>query len=222
MPTLTVEEARAFYDRFGAKQDKQTFYEAPALDALLANAQLGEALSLFEFGCGTGRFAVELLSRHLPPAARYVGVDISTTMVRIASERLAPFGPRASAVLAASSDPRIPFPDTSLDRFISTYVLDLMSDSSVRQVLSEVKRTLRPGGLLCLAGVTHGTTALSRVVMSVWSWLFARNASLVGGCRPTSLLEFVTPAEWDIRFHRVVVAWGVASEVLVAAPGVAS
>ncbi len=217
MRTLTVEEARDFYDRFGTKQDKQTFYEKPALDVLVANATLSDAQSVFEFGCGTGRFALELLRQHLPSTAHYLGIDISTTMVHTAAERLVPFAPRAAAVLART-DATLPPPDASVDRFISTYVLDLLPDSSVRKVLSESRRVLRPGGLLCLAGVTHGTTVLSRVVMSAWQWLFSTNPAWVGGCRPTSLAEFLGSQEWSIHTHQVVVAWGVASEVLIASP----
>lgn len=88
MRSFSVAEARAFYDRFGAKQDRQLFYEGPALATLVANARLGEARSVFEYGCGTGRFAQELLEHYLPNECVYVGVDISSTMVRLAAERL--------------------------------------------------------------------------------------------------------------------------------------
>jgi ubiquinone/menaquinone biosynthesis C-methylase UbiE len=215
--TLTTAEAKAFYDRFGRRQDGQTFYEAPALDALVSHAELHDAGSLFEFGCGTGRFAFDLLSERLPSNARYVGVDISTTMVRLASERLAAFGPRATVATVAGGFPLTP-PDSSVDRFVSTYVLDLLPAPAARQVVLEARRLLRPGGLLCLAGVTFGTTPLSKVVMAGWRRLFAWNPSWVGGCRPTKLTESVSEADWITRFHTVVVAWGVASEVLVASP----
>jgi hypothetical protein len=56
MRMLSHEEARAFYDWFGARQDSQRFYEDPALCDLLGHADFGEARSVFEFGCGTGRF----------------------------------------------------------------------------------------------------------------------------------------------------------------------
>lgn len=219
MRTLTLEEARAFYDRFGSKQDRQSFYEAPALRALAANSRLAEAQCVFEFGCGTGRFALELLREHLPTSASYLGIDISTTMVRVAADRLAIFPSRASVALASPSLSSLPVPDASHDRFISTYVLDLLSDVAAHQVLLEAKRILRPGGLLCLAGVTHGTTRLSRLVMAGWQWLFAANPSWVGGCRPTSLSDSLATDSWHVRFHQVVVAWGIASEVLVASSG---
>ncbi len=218
MRTLTPDEARAFYDRFGKKQDRQTFYEASALDALVAHSEFETARSVFEFGCGTGRFALEILERRLPAAARYLGVDLSTTMVRLASERLSPFADRASARLV-SGDPVLPLPDGSIDRFVSTYVLDLLPKAAVQKVLGEARRVLRPGGLLCLAGITPGATPLSRFVMGTWQRVVAVNPAWVGGCRPTRLTEYVVPAHWVIQFRSVVVAWGVASEVLVAAAG---
>jgi ubiquinone/menaquinone biosynthesis C-methylase UbiE len=215
--TLTAEEARAFYDRFGAKQDSQAFYEATALNELIANGHFRSARSVFEFGCGTGRFAFELLQHQLPTDSVYHGVDISSTMVEIARARLAPFAARATASLAGAQ-PIIPLADASVDRVVATYVLDLLPDPAVRQVLAEAERVLRSGGMLCVAGITHGVDPLSRVVMGAWQWLFARNPMWVGGCRPTNLTDHLRGAQWRICFHDVVVAWGVASEVLVASP----
>jgi len=215
MRTLTPEEARAFYDRFGSKQDSQVFYEAAALDQLVGNSAFEDARSVFEFGCGTGRFALELLRHHLPAGSVYRGIDISMAMVEIASARLAPFAARAN-VTPASGQPALALADASVDRFVSTYVLDLLPDAVVRQVLAEARRALRPDGLLCLAGITQGISPLSRLVMGAWAKVFAMNPSWVGGCRPTELTQHLSASDWTIRFQKVVVAWGVASEVVVA------
>ena len=40
---LSHKEARAFYDRFGAKQDLQSFYEDPAVERLIAHADFANA-----------------------------------------------------------------------------------------------------------------------------------------------------------------------------------
>lgn len=217
MHVLTLEEARSFYNKFGAKQDSQSFYEAPALQSLIANSQLGQASSIFEFGCGTGRFAFELLSEHLPSKAQYRGVDISTTMIQLATTRLAPFASRANVTLA-TDNVAIQVDENSIDRFVSTYVLDLLPDEKVKQVVQEAHHKLKADGLICLAGVTEGTTPLSRIVMNSWQWLFSRKPSLLGGCRPTQLLEHLPSADWRVQYHNTVVAWGVASEVLIASP----
>jgi ubiquinone/menaquinone biosynthesis C-methylase UbiE len=214
MSPLSTHEARRFYDRFGAKQDKQGWYEEAALHDLVSHADLAGAHSVFELGCGTGRLAAEILGRDLPSSATYRGVDLSQTMVGLASERLARFSERASVAIA-SGEPAVPLPSRSVDRFLSTYVLDLLPRVRIREVVSEARRVLTPGGLLCLAGITPGNTALSRVVMALWRGVYSIRPAVVGGCRPIRLAEYVKSPEWVVRHHRVVVAKGIASEVLV-------
>jgi ubiquinone/menaquinone biosynthesis C-methylase UbiE len=215
--TLTQEQAKSFYDGFGSKQDKQSFYEEGALSALVANAAFDHARSVFELGCGTGRFASDLLNHHLPAAARYFGTDISSTMVALASKRLAPFASR-TRVAVIKGQPKVPVDDASVDRFVSTYVFDLLPASEQLQWLAEAARVLRPNGLLCLAGITYGITPISRVAMGLWQQLFALSPRWVGGCRPTRLLGLLGTESWNVRFRAVVVSCGVASEVVVAAP----
>jgi trans-aconitate methyltransferase len=93
--TLTPGEARRFYDWFGRRLDRQAFYEDPALEALIAHAEFDRAAAVFEFGCGTGRLAEQLLRGHLPRQSLYLGVDVSSTMVGLARKRLRPWRPRA-------------------------------------------------------------------------------------------------------------------------------
>jgi ubiquinone/menaquinone biosynthesis C-methylase UbiE len=213
--TLTIHEARRFYDRFGAKQDDQDFYERPAIECLLAHGNFARARSVFELGCGTGRLARELLDDHLPPASTYRGVDISSTMVNLAKSKLAGFPGRAT-VAVVPGDGDLPSPSQSVDRFVATYVLDLLPATEIRRVLGEAHRILVPGGLLCLAGITDGTTILSRVVMKLWSGVFKFFPAAVGGCRPTDAGAYLDGGQWQIEHREAIVAYGIASEVIVA------
>jgi ubiquinone/menaquinone biosynthesis C-methylase UbiE len=215
--SLSRPEIRAVYDRIGRGQDAQTFYEAPAIDALIAHADCGEARTLFEVGCGTGRVAERLLRAHLPPDARYVGIDLSPTMVRIARDRLAPFGDRAAVV---QTDGGFSFdrPDASQDRVLATYVLDLLSPADIRALLAEAHRLLAPDGRLCLAGLTWGERPLGRLVAAGWAAVHALRPRWVGGCRPLRVGPHLDPGRWAVRHREVVRAWGIPSEVLVATP----
>lgn len=213
--TLTIAQAKKFYDRFGSRQDRQDFYEAPAVAALLAHGDFAHAQSVFELGCGTGRLAQGLLRDTLPSTATYHAVDISSTMVALASEKLAAFAPRA-AVTLYSGQSALPAPSQSADRFLATYVLDLLPEEEIRRVLAEAHRILGPGGLLCLAGITPGNTLASRIVMGLWSVLFGLAPSAVGGCRPIRATHNFTTAQWRVRHHRVIATLGIASEILVA------
>src|SRR5438128_10680181 len=179
---LTHGQVQAFYNRMGAKQDWQAFYEAKATHDLVTHASFETAQAVFEFGCGTGAFAERLLTAHLSPEAQYVAVDSSATMIRLARARLARFGSR---VEVQRTDGSFPFdaPSGLYDRFVSTYVADLLAAADIAEVLSEAHRLLRPEGLLCLVSLTHGTRWLSRLLTGLWTGIHRLTPTLVGGCR---------------------------------------
>jgi SAM-dependent methyltransferase len=216
-PILTRQQARDFYDRFGRRQDRQAFYEKVALDRLIELGDFGSAEAIVEFGCGTGKFAQQLMEEHVQGNGTYIGFDLSETMVQLTRKRLVPFGVRAS-VVRTDGRPRVPLPPTSCDRFVSTYVLDLLSNQDISRTLAQAWKVLRPGGLLCLTGLTYGTTLLSRWVVAAWLAVHSLRPSLVGGCRPISLTDFLGPASWKVLYSTTLVAWGVPSEVLIARP----
>lgn len=206
--------AQAYYDRFGKKQDGQGFYEDPALDDLIAHASLQGARHVFEFGCGTGKLAARLLERYLPFSAKYLGCDISPVMIGLAGQRLRAYGERAQVSLSDGTI-RFPLPDHSVDRVISCYVLDLLSDADIRRFFSEAWRVIAPGGKLCIASLTEGVNLPSRIVSSLWSSIFRFNPAVVGGCRPIRVDAFVDLQAWQVPHRRVVAPFGVPSEVLI-------
>jgi len=214
---LTRSQAQGFYDRFGRKQDAQAFYENAALEDLIAHAAFEEAEKVFELGCGTGRFALRLLRKHLSPSAVYLGIDLSRTMIDLAGRRVSPYAERAKV---AQSDGSMYFPlaDHSVDRVVSTYVLDLLSEGDIRQAIAEASRVLKAGGKICLVSLTHGVSLASRIVEALWSGMFQWHAAWVGGCRPIDLDSFLDPKRWSIDYRNVVSQLGVPSEVIIASP----
>lgn len=208
-------DAQRFYDRFGARQDAQGFYELPALRDLQAHLELGAARAVVEFGCGTGRFGAELLATALPPEATYFGLDVSRTMVELTAGRLDPFGARAQ-VRQSDGSPHIDSADGSFDRFISNYVLDLLPEEDIRAVLDEAHRVLVPGGLLGVVSLTNGPGPVSRLVSTLWSGVHALSPRLVGGCRPIELLRFISPRQWTLTHRAIVTPYGVPSGIVVA------
>ena len=212
---LNHEQVRAFYDRFGSRQDSQACYEDAVLDRLIGQGELEKAEAVFEFGCGTGRLAGRLLEEVLSPECRYVGVDLSSTMVALARERLRHFGERAT-VLQSGGETRFDFPDGGFDRFISTFVLDLLPEEETDAVLAEAHRLLQPGGLLLLASLTEGTTFPSRLLVRLWKRIWRWRPSIVGGCRPIRLTRYVREPDWRVRHREVLTPWAVPCELLVA------
>ena len=215
MGTLSHQEARQTYDRIGSRQDSQRFYEDLATSRVLQYGDFTSAESVFEFGCGTGRFALRLFDEYLPDTAHYRGLEVSPRMVRLARTCLVRYSSRAEVILT-EGDPPVDESADAYDRFISNYVFDLLSHEDIRAVLREAHRMLRPNGLLCLSGISSGTGFVSRIVMGMVSWIQSVRPSLVGGCRPVDLLPFLSKSEWQVQHHSKVVAFGISSEVLVA------
>lgn len=212
--TLSRDEAKRFYDRFGARQDHQGWYEDAALELLIEHGRFGTARRVVELGCGTGKLAHRLLERELAPDASYLGFDLSSTMVELSRERLIDYGDRARVEL---TDGRLALDleDASGDRFVSTYVLDLLSDADIERALGEAWRVLEPHGLLCVASLTPGVTVFSSLVSRVWSTIHRLRPALVGGCRPIRLEPRLPVGLWTRLAAKTVVARGLTSEVVI-------
>ena len=215
--TLSREEARRVYTRIGALQDTQAYYEDRATDVLVSQLDLSHARSVFEFGCGTGRFAARLLKNELPPSATYHAIDITPHMVDLARERLTPFGARATVVLSDGGPPTGEGTGAH-DRFISNFVLDLLSADDIRAVVAEAHRMLAADGLLGLTSLTLGFTRTTRFMASVLAGVHRLRPALMGGCRALELLDFLPQSEWEVRNVTRVSALGVPLQAVVAKP----
>lgn len=215
MTILSRQQAKSFYDRLGARQDWQAFYEDPAVAQLVAYGKFETAQAVCEFGCGTGRFAEKLLKDRLPGSGRYVGLDISETMVRLARQRLVPWESRARVMLTDGT-PQIPGDDASFDRIVAVYVLDLLGAQDIRNLLLEARRALRPGGLFCSVNVTSGQGPLSNAVTLLWRKIHDWRPVLLGGCRPLEFGALLDDAYWQIEHQSKICRYGICSEVVIA------
>ena len=95
--------------------------------------------SVVEIGCGTGHLARSILDAL--PGVDYLATDLSPAMVRSATSLGVP-----AAVARADA---LPVPDRSSDVAVAAWMLYHVPD--VDAVLRELRRVLRPGGLLVVA-----------------------------------------------------------------------
>jgi ubiquinone/menaquinone biosynthesis C-methylase UbiE len=136
-------------------------------------------------------------------------------MIGLATTRLEPWQNRAG-VRKTDVTPDLPAPNAAFDRFVATYVFDLLDPAHSRHLIAEAYRVVIPGGLLCTVNLTHGTTGCSRFVSRLWSSVCDHWPRLVGGCRPIRLAEQLEPEKWQIRHHLAMVSFGICSDILVA------
>jgi hypothetical protein len=57
----------------------------------------------------------------------------------------------------------------------------------------EARRVPVPGGLLCLASLTTGTTRSSRLITRAWETLWSPKPGLVGSCRSMIITDHLDP-----------------------------
>jgi len=109
---------------------------------------------VLEIGFGNGRTAPDVIAR--APNVRYVGIDISPTMVEEAARFNASLVATGTTSFHLGSAERMPFADASFDRVFSTGVAHFWSDPAAP--LAEIRRVLRPGGV-SLMGCLHPRNA---------------------------------------------------------------
>jgi hypothetical protein len=138
-------------------------------------------------------------------------------VIHLAQVRLARFGSRVT-VEQTEGSLQFEAASGSYDRFVSTYVADLLSASDITTLLAEAHRLLVPEGRLCLVSLTHGTRWLSRLVTGLWTGIHRLMPMLVGGCRPLDPGVLLPAHTFHLEYIHVVTAFDIPSEVIVAKP----
>ena len=103
------------------------------------------ATRLLDVGCGTGRTLHQIARTH--PTMQLWGVDLSPAYVRHARKQLAEL---AEVTLAVENAEALPFADGAFDIVTSVYLFHELPRNARRNVVREMHRVLRAGGLLVI------------------------------------------------------------------------
>jgi ubiquinone/menaquinone biosynthesis C-methylase UbiE len=106
----------------------------------------GTVNRILDIGCSIGQFATAMKDRF--PEAEVTGIDIGEPMVRYAHKRALDMGREVTFMqgLIESSG----FPDNHFDIITSFIVFHEMPPEISKQIIAEVKRMLRPGGIFAI------------------------------------------------------------------------
>jgi ubiquinone/menaquinone biosynthesis C-methylase UbiE len=124
---------------------------------------------LLDVGCGTGRGLADLGET----GARLFGSDASVDMLTRAANACATCRPDLTAAYAQ----HLPFRDGSFDIVTSLNFLHLFSIDTQRQMVSEMKRVLKPGGRLVL----EFDNALHGGIVGPWKRWTGRERGILPG-----------------------------------------
>jgi SAM-dependent methyltransferase len=163
-------------------------YRAPGRTLALLDIQPG--MQVLELGPGSGLFTLEA-ARLVGSQGRLVCADLQMAMLRPLDQEIRAAGLR-NVLLQAATAERLALRDTSFDLVLAIAVLPMIPEK--HQALHELRRVLKPGGLLA---VSEELLEPEYVPMFVTRWWCRRAGfSLVGQVRTTwwYMLLFRRPA----------------------------
>lgn len=134
---------------FGPQRDH--WWNPDFLELMVRRWRLAEAESLADIGCGVGHWT-RLLYPHCRPGARYAGVDREPRWVAESEVRFRqafPDVPAGRATFHQADAVALPLPSDSFD--VVTCQTLLMHLARPDEALREMRRILKPGGLLICA-----------------------------------------------------------------------
>lgn len=186
---------RGDYDQFGRVEL-----------AILKEAGLRPDSTLLDMGCGTGRLGV-----HAVPylsSGRYIGTDISDTMLTRARHHLAPLV-GAEVELVKQPPSTFPAPDASVDMICAFSVFTHMEPEDMYRYLVDARRIVAPDGCFVMSCLP--------IEIELAREVFLESAALTFEQRWRGVRNFITSvstvaaisswAGWNVRtWHDAVTA----------------
>lgn len=195
--SIAFDHAASFYDAtrgFPPGEDR-------AVAALIAEAaELDASMRLLEIGIGTGRIAL--------PLSRHVGAIIGLDLARPMMDRLREKRADEPVFLMQGDATELPFPPRTFDAAMTVHVLHLIPPW--RRALDELKRVLRPGGVLIYGmnnrGEGHpGLQAISDAYRAIIPSHNDQGKGMPRGKEEESLAEAGWERVGEERIHRFTI-----------------
>ena len=194
---------------------------------------LRPGLRLLDFGCGPGTISVGLAAAVEPGELH--GVDVEPSQIDLARS-LARDGGHENAIFHVADAARLPFEDGFFD--VAHCHNALMHIADVQGALAEVKRVLKPGGIIacremiCGSSFSHPDFGVLRKAWDVFEDLLAAEDGhpQMGKDMKTQILEagfvnirmsasfttYATPREIDLLYN-IANSWFLSPEIMEAA-----
>jgi len=121
----------------------------------------GLAGRILEAGVGTGRNFP-----FYPIGAHVIGIDASPAMLARARRRLSQA--RVAVELYEMDVTHLDFPDAHFDNAVASFLFCVLPEELQTKALTEIKRVLKPGGILRLLEYTRPANPFRRAITKVW------------------------------------------------------
>jgi SAM-dependent methyltransferase len=157
VPALGLRFLNPLYDPLLRLHTRERRWKGQLVDQM----QIQRGQRILDVGCGTG--TLDLLIKEKHPDADVVGLDPDADILAIARRK----AERAGVEIRFQEGyaDRLPYPDSSFDRVVSSLVFHHLPPETKALALREIKRVLRPGGELHMADIGRPPNALLRIAV---------------------------------------------------------
>jgi demethylmenaquinone methyltransferase/2-methoxy-6-polyprenyl-1,4-benzoquinol methylase len=167
---ISAEENRAMFDRIAGYYDGTNRILSLGLDGhwrrravqRLSPHHKGRYLDV---GCGTGDVSIEILRQ--APGSTVIGIDRSEKMLEIGRTKITQAGLQDSISLDVADVLDLNFPDDNFDGAITSFCIRNVTDR--RRGIEEIRRVVRPGGLLVILELTEPTGWLMKPLFRIYA-----------------------------------------------------
>lgn len=162
IPALSFKVLTPLYDVFF----KLTMREELFKRRLIEQAKIRSGQRVLDLGCGTGTLTIMVKKAH--PDTEVVGLDGDPQVLEIARRKANEAG--APIKFDEGMAYKLPYPDNSFDRVLSSLVFHHLATQDKESTLAEIYRVLRPNGELHLVDFGEPQGFYAKSV----SWLIRR------------------------------------------------
>lgn len=122
--------------------------------------------SILELGCGYGRIPLFLSKDKNLQCRKYYGIDISEPLLRrlLRCKQEYDFFPGAEFYIICASAELLPLEDNSVDLVISNCVFMHIPEAQIRNLMIEISRVLKPGGIFVFNHSFHNSACPSHKI----------------------------------------------------------
>ena len=165
-----VEITNKDYDNNILKEGEEfqidNYYEPKATDMkrrviyVMSKLMVAPLMKVLDLGCGVGTFAF----RSAKAGAMAYGVDYSEESINMARKLCEKFNVKPDFIVADTAE-TLPYDDNYFERIACVDFIEHISDENKVQLLKEIKRILKPGGIAVIYTPNNMREKIGEIIM---------------------------------------------------------
>ncbi len=210
--TRTKAQAKQGYDRMSRFYDYLAgVFEKNYRNVALKRLDIARGEIVLEIGFGTGH-CLQQLAEAVGEGGRVCGIDISSGMLLASKRRLERAGLWNRVELTCEDAMKMPYAPNTFDAVFSSFALELFDSPEIPQVLTEVRRILKPNGRVGVISMSKedGTSPLLRL----YEWLHEILPQYID-CRPIYVEQSIEEAGFQIQYKERVSLLGLPGDIVI-------